>query len=139
MTYDPGNIFAKMLRQEIPCIKVFEDEKTLAFLDIMPQAEGHTLVIPKAEAENLLDLEPDMAAALMRSTQKIAKAINRALAPKGFMLMQLNGAAAGQSVFHVHFHIIPRQDGIDIKLHAREQADPAELQTIAEKIRAALE
>lgn len=139
MTYDPDNIFAKILRDEIPCIKVYEDEMTLAFMDIMPQAEGHTLVIPKTEAQDLFDLEPDMASALIRTTQKVAKAVKKALKPKGVMLAQLNGAAAGQSVFHVHFHIIPRQGGIDLTLHARDQADMSKIQEIAEKIKAALE
>ncbi len=138
MAYDPNNIFAKILRGEIPCIKVFEDDFTLAFLDIMPQAQGHTLVIPKAAAENLFDLDPAMAAALIRTTQKVAKAVKKAVNAEGVMVAQLNGAAAGQSVFHVHFHIIPRQGGIDLNLHARDQVDKDELQVIAEKIKAAL-
>jgi len=138
MTYDTNNVFAKMLRGEIPCIKIYEDEFTLAFLDIMPQAEGHTLVIPKAAAEDLFDLEPDMASALIRTTQKVAKAVKKAVQTAGVMVVQLNGAAAGQSVFHIHFHIIPRQKGIDLNMHAKDQADLGKLQDIAVKIRAAL-
>ncbi len=138
MAYDPENIFAKILRGEAPCTRIYEDDRTLAFLDVMPQAEGHTLVIPKAPAEDLFALEPDMAAALIKTTQKVAKAVKAAMGARGIMLAQLNGAAAGQSVFHVHFHIIPREGGIDLKLHAREMADPAELEKVAAKIRAAL-
>jgi len=139
MSYDPNNVFARILRGEIPSVAVYEDEHTLAFMDLMPQAEGHTLVVPKEGAENLLNLSPDGAAALIRTTQKIAKAVKRALNPAGIMLAQLNGAAAGQSVFHVHFHVIPRSGGVDLKLHAREMQSLDKLKTVAEKIRAALE
>jgi len=138
MTYDPNNVFAKILRGEIPSAKVYEDERTLAFMDVMPQAEGHTLVVPKEPAENIFDLTPEGTAALIRTTQKVARAVKKALDTPGVMLAQLNGAAAGQSVFHVHFHIIPRSGGVDLKLHAREMEDPDKLRAIAEKIKAAL-
>ncbi len=138
MAYDPNNIFAKILRGEIPSVKVFEDDHVLSFMDVMPQVEGHTLVIPKEPAQDMLDLSPEGAGRLIQATQRIAKAVKAALAPPGVMLMQLNGAAAGQSVFHVHFHILPRFDGIDMKLHARSMVDPATLEPVAAKIRAAL-
>jgi histidine triad (HIT) family protein len=118
---------------------VFEDEKTLAFMDVMPQAEGHVLVIPKEKAENLFDLSPEGAAAMMATTQKVAKAVKKGLDLPGLMLAQLNGAPAGQSVFHVHFHIIPRRGGADMKLHARDMMDPETLEPIAAKIRSALQ
>jgi histidine triad (HIT) family protein len=138
MPYDPNNIFAKILRGEIPCVKIYEDARTLAFMDVMPQAEGHCLVIPKDQAENIFDLSPGGTAALIATTQLVAKAVKKALACPGLMLVQLNGEAAGQSVQHVHFHIIPRTAGIDLKFHAREMADPKSLEPIAAKIRAAL-
>jgi len=138
MSYDPNNIFAKILRGEAPCIKVYEDDHTLSFMDVMPQAVGHTLVVPKAPAQDLLDLPEDMAGPLMETTQKIAKAVKGALKPTGVLIAQLNGAAAGQTVFHLHFHVIPREEGLDLKLHAREMADLDELQQIADKIKAAL-
>src|ERR1700712_375709 len=120
MAYDSNNVFAKILRGEIPSVKVFEDTKTLAFMDVMPQAEGHVLVIPKEAAENIHDLSAGGAAALMTTTQKVANAVKKALDVPGIMLAQLNGAAAGQSVFHVHFHIIPRHADVDMHLHARD-------------------
>lgn len=138
MTYDNNNIFAKILRGEIPSVKVFEDEKTLAFMDVMPQAEGHVLVIPKEPAENILDLSHEGAAAMMATTQRVAKAVKKSLNAPGIMLAMLNGAPAGQSVFHVHFHIIPRADGVDLGLHARAMVDPKSLEPIAAKIRSAL-
>ena len=138
MPYDPNNIFAKILRGEIPCVKVYEDTRTLAFMDVMPQAEGHTLVVPKDPAENIFDLSPGGMAALIATTQLVAKAVKKALACPGLMLVQLNGEASGQSVMHVHFHIIPRSAGIDLKFHAREMVAPQLLEPIAAKIRAAL-
>ena len=138
MAYDSNNIFAKILRGEIPCAKVYEDDKTLAFMDVMPSTPGHTLVIPKEPAEGVLDLSPEGAAALLQTTQKVAKAVRKALNCPGIMLMQLNGEAAGQSVFHAHFHILPRSAGLDLKLHGKPMADPNTLQAIAEKIKAAL-
>jgi histidine triad (HIT) family protein len=139
MTYDSNNVFAKILRGEIPSVKVYEDAHVLSFMDVMPQVEGHTLVIPKEPAVDMLDLSPEGAAELIKATQRIAKAVKKALTPPGIMLMQLNGAAAGQSVFHIHFHILPRHAGIDMKLHAREMVDPKTLEPIAAKIRAALD
>lgn len=138
MPYDCSNIFARILSGEIPCVKIYEDDKTLAFLDVMPQAEGHTLVVPKEEAENIFELSPEGAAALMATTQKVAKAVKNALGVSGVMLMQLNGRAAGQSVFHIHMHIIPRAHGIDLAFHERNMVPPETLEPIAAKIRAAL-
>jgi histidine triad (HIT) family protein len=138
VSYDPNNIFARIIRGEIPSVKVYEDESTLAFLDVMPQAEGHTLVVPKAPAQNIFELSPDGAAALIQTVQKVAKAVKKGLNPPGVMLAQLNGEAAGQSVFHIHFHIIPRHNGADFNFHPREMALPAELQPVADRIKAAL-
>ena len=138
MAYDSNNVFAKILHGEIPCVKLYEDDKTLAFMDVMPQADGHALVIPKEAAENILDLSSESAAAMMATTQKIAKAVKKGLNAPGIMLAMLNGAPAGQSVFHVHFHVIPRAHGVDLGLHARSMADPKSLEPIAAKIRAAL-
>jgi histidine triad (HIT) family protein len=138
MAYDRNNVFAKILRGEIPSHKVYEDAQTLAFMDVMPQADGHTLVIPKVEAESLLDVPPEALAATIVTTQRVAKAVKAAFAAPGVLVAQLNGSAAGQSVFHIHFHIVPRRAGLDLKLHAREMADPAVLAAHAERIRAAL-
>lgn len=138
MAYDSNNVFAKILRGEIPSVKVYEDEKTLAFMDVMPQTEGHVLVIPKEAAENIHDLSPAGAAALITTTQKIANALKKALNVPGIMLAQLNGAAAGQSVFHAHFHVIPRHGGVDMHLHARDMVDSKTLEPIAAKIRSLL-
>src|SRR3954467_8855317 len=107
MPYDTSNAFAKILRGELPCVRVYEDDHTLSFMDIMPSVAGHTLVIPKAPAKEIFDLSSDGVAALMRTTQKVAKAVKRGLECPGIMLVQLNGAAAGQSVPHAHFHIVP--------------------------------
>ena len=138
MAYDRNNVFAKILRGEIPSHKVYEDAQTLAFMDVMPQADGHTLVIPKVEAESMLDVPPEALAATIVTTQRVARAVKAAFAAPGILVAQLNGSAAGQSVFHVHFHIVPRRAGLDLKLHAREMADPAVLAAHAERIRAAL-
>jgi histidine triad (HIT) family protein len=107
-------------------------------MDVMPQAPGHVLVVPKEEAEDILSLSEDGAKAMMATAQKIARAVKKGMACPGVMLAQLNGAASGQSVFHVHFHVIPRQHGLEMKLHAREMANPDELKANAEKIKAAL-
>lgn len=139
MAYDTNNVFARILRGELPCAKVYEDAHTLAFMDIMPQADGHTLVIPKEAAENIYDLSPEAAAALMMTTQKVAKAVKKAMDAPGLMLAQLNGTPAGQTVFHIHFHIIPRAAGIDLKLHARAMENPEKLKAFAERIIAALD
>jgi len=138
MTYDPNNVFAKILRNEIPCVKIYEDSRTLAFMDVMPQADGHVLVVPKDQAEDIFDLSPGGAAALMATTQLIAKAVKKAMGCSGVMLAQLNGEGAGQSVMHVHFHVIPRETGADLRLHARNMVSPQQLEPIAAKIRAAL-
>jgi histidine triad (HIT) family protein len=138
MAYDPNNIFAKIVRGEAPCFKVYEDDKTLAFMDIMPQAEGHTLVIPKEGAESIFDLSAEGAAALIKTTKKIAAAVKEVTKAPGVMLAQLNGQAAGQTVFHIHFHVIPRWSGLDLKLHARETANFEQLKALAAKIAAAV-
>ena len=139
MAYDTRNIFARILRGEIPAHKVYEDEHTLAFMDVMPQSDGHTLVIPKAAAENLFDLPPEALAATILTTQRVARAVKKAFDPPGIMIAQLNGAGAGQSVFHIHFHIVPRYEGIDLRLHAREMADQKVLADHAARVRAALD
>ncbi len=138
MAYDKNNVFAKILRGELPSVKVYEDAETLAFMDIMPSTEGHTLVIPKEPAETMFDLSSDAAAAVMKTTQKVARAVKKAFDCPGVMLVQLNGSAAGQSVPHIHFHILPRQAGLDLKLHGRAMVDPKILEPVAAKIRAAL-
>jgi histidine triad (HIT) family protein len=138
MAYDPDNIFAKMLKGEIPCHKIYEDENTLAFLDIMPRSEGHTLVIPKAETENLFDVSPEVLANTMAVVQKLAPKIRDAVGAEGVLIQQFNGAAAGQTVFHLHFHIVPRKEGVDLKPHAGDMADQDELAKTAKTIRAAL-
>ena len=135
MAYDSSNVFARILRGELPSTKVYEDEHSLAFLDIMPSAKGHTLVIPKESAETILDLSSAGASALIMTTQRIARAVKKALACDGVMLVQLNGAAAGQSVPHVHFHVLPRQHGLDFNLHGRVAADLRDLEVIAARIR----
>lgn len=138
MAYDKNNIFAKILRGEAPCFKVYEDAHTLAFMDIMPQAEGHTLVIPKEPAESIFDLSPEGAAAAMRTTKKVAAAVKEVTGAPGLMIAQLNGVDAGQTVFHIHFHVIPRTGGIDLKLHALQTADFEKLKALGAKIAAAI-
>jgi histidine triad (HIT) family protein len=139
MAYDRNNIFARILRGEIPAHKVYEDEHTLAFMDVMPQAEGHALVIPKVPAENLFDLPPEALAATILTTQRVARAVKKAFDAPGILIAQLNGAPAGQSVFHIHFHVVPRHEGFDLRLHARDMADHAVLAQHAARVRAALE
>jgi histidine triad (HIT) family protein len=139
MAYDRNNIFARILRGEIPAHKVFEDEHTLAFMDVMPQADGHALVIPKAEAENLFELPPQALTATILTTQRVARAVKKAFDAPGILIAQLNGPAAGQSVFHIHFHVVPRHEGLDLRLHARDMADPAMLAEHAARVRAALD
>ncbi len=135
MAYDSNNVFAKILRGELPAARVLEDEHALAFMDIMPQTEGHTLVIPKYEAENLHDIDPEILGHTIRVVQTVADAVKQAFDSPGVMIAQLNGAAAGQSVFHLHFHILPRFDGLEFKIHARGVADMAVLEAHAERIR----
>ena len=139
MAYDTNNVFARILRGEIPAHKVFEDDRTLAFMDVMPQADGHALVIPKHPAENLFDLPVEHLEATIRTTQRVARAVKKAFDAPGIMIAQLNGPAAGQSVLHIHFHIVPRHAGIDLRFHARDMADPARLSAHAERVRAALQ
>ncbi|HUO87823.1 MAG TPA: HIT family protein [Rhizomicrobium sp.] len=138
MAYDNNNVFAKILRGELPKVAIYEDDLTLSFLDIMPATEGHTLVIPKERCETIFDCSPEGAAATIRTTQKIAAAVRKAFQCPGVMLVQLNGAAAGQSIPHLHFHVLPRSHGLDMKLHGRAMVDPKTLVPVAEKIRAAL-
>jgi histidine triad (HIT) family protein len=138
MPYDPNNIFARILRHELPCVKIYEDDLTLSFMDIAPSVEGHTLVIPKEPGETIFDISPEAAVATIRATQKVAAAVRVALAAPGIMLVQLNGAAAGQSIPHVHFHVLPRAEGLDLKLHGRAMVKPETLEPIAARIRAAL-
>ena len=138
MPYDPNNIFAKILRGEIPCVKVYEDAKTLAFMDVMPEAEGHVLVVPKEAAQDILGLSAEGLAAMMATTQKLAKAVDKALQPDGILLKQYNRAAAGQSIFHVHFHIVPRWEGAAMAPHGKVMVDAATLEPIAAKIRSEL-
>ena len=138
MNYDPNNIFAKIVRGEAPAHKIYEDEHTLAFMDLMPQAEGHTLVIPKSAAVDLVDIDPIALSKTILTTQHIAKAVKQAFDADGIMIAQLSGRAAGQSVFHLHFHILPRHGGIDFQLHAQTVAPTEQLEANAEKIRKVL-
>lgn len=138
MGYDRNNIFAKILRGEIPCVKVFEDARTLAFMDVMPEAEGHVLVVPREDAMDILDLSPQGLAAMMATVQRVARAVDKALAPDGILLKQYNRASAGQSIFHVHFHIVPRHEGVALAPHGKAMVDAAVLEPIAAKIRTAL-
>jgi histidine triad (HIT) family protein len=135
MAYDPDNIFAKILRGEIPCHKIHEDENTLAFLDIMPRSEGHALVITKEKARDLFDIKPEALARLMVVVQKLAPQIQEAMGAEGVLIQQFNGAAAGQTVFHLHVHIVPRKQGEALKPHAGKMEDQAKLAATAEKIR----
>lgn len=139
MAYDPSNVFARILRGEIPAQTVFEDEHTLAFMDVMPQSDGHTLVVPRTAAENIFDIPPEALSATIRTTQRVARAVKRAFEPPGLMIAQLNGRGAGQSVFHIHFHVLPRYEGVDFRFHAREMADAKLLAEHAARIRAALD
>lgn len=136
-TYDPDNIFAKIIQGDMPCAKVYEDEHVLSFMDVFPQTHGHTLVIPKAPSRNLLDTKPDVLGTLIQRTQVIASAVKTALSPEGIVITQFNGAPAGQTVFHLHFHILPRYDGGDMRPHASgKMADMNELNSLAAKIAA---
>jgi histidine triad (HIT) family protein len=137
-SYDPNNLFAKILRGELPAHKVYEDAKAFAFLDIMPRAAGHTLVIPKAAARNILDIEPDDLAHVIKTTQTIARAAVSAFAADGITLQQFNEPAGGQVVFHLHFHVIPRKIGIALKPPASFKEDAAVLADHANRLAAAL-
>ena len=138
MSYDTSNIFAKILRGEIPCTKVYEDEHTIAFMDIMPQADGHTLVVPKAPSANLLDADAQNFGPLFTTVQKIARAVKKGMGADGIVITQFNEAPAGQTVFHLHVHVIPRWEGIPLRKHSGTMADAAVLKAHAEKIKAAL-
>jgi len=138
MSYDPNNIFAKILRGEIPCHKVYEDADTLAFMDVMPQVDGHTLVIPKAPSRNLLDADPAVLGRLMAVVQKVAVAAKTAFGNEGVLIKQYNEPAAGQTVFHLHVHVLPRQAGVEMRPHTGKMADHAVLAKHAEMIRKAL-
>jgi histidine triad (HIT) family protein len=137
-TYDDNNIFAKILRGEIPALKVYEDDDTLAFMDVMPQSAGHTLVIPKAPSRNLLDADPAVLSKTIPVVQKIAVAAKKSFAADGIQLAQFNEPASGQTVYHLHFHIIPRFEGVALKPHTGKMEDMEVLKAHAEKLKAAL-
>jgi histidine triad (HIT) family protein len=137
-TYDPNNIFAKILRGEIPCHKVYEDADTIAFMDIMPQADGHVLILPKKPSRNLLDADPEIFPGLMKTVQKIARAVMKAFNADGIHIQQFNEAASGQTVYHLHVHVLPRMEGIVLRPHTGKMADPNLLAKHAQMIRAAL-
>lgn len=137
--YDQNNIFAKILRGELPCHKVYEDDRTFAFLDIMPRAPGHTLVLPKSPARNMLDVAPDDLAAVIKTAQKIAKVSVQVFGADGVTIQQFNEAAGGQVVFHLHVHVIPRQDGIAMKPPAAVKEAPEVLANQAKKLADALQ
>jgi histidine triad (HIT) family protein len=136
--YDPNNIFAKILRGEIPSHKIYEDEDTFAFLDIMPRSEGHALVVTKTEARDLFDVDPTALAKVMAVVQKLGPKIKEAVGADGVLIQQFNGAAAGQTVYHLHVHIVPVKQGVPLKPHTGQMADQGELAKTAEKIRKVL-
>lgn len=138
MSYDPSNIFGKILRGEIPAHKVYEDDIALVMMDIFPQSRGHTLVIPKANSRNLLDADPADLAAVIPLVQKVAKAVKTATNADGIRVAQFNEATAGQTVFHLHFHIIPAYEGVALAPHASGKADDADLAALAKDIASAL-
>src|SRR5450631_3456722 len=135
MAYDQQNVFARILRGELPCERVYEDEHTLAFMDLMPQSDGHVLVITREPAETLFELSAEGAAACMRTTHRLAAAVKRAFDLSGVLIMQVNGAVAGQTVPHVHFHIIPRRAGNPLLSHGAVKGDTQQLRENAERIR----
>ncbi len=137
-SYDPNNIFAKILRGELPSYKVYEDDKAVAFLDIMPRAPGHTLVLPKAPVRNLLDVSPEDLAHVMKVAQKIARASMQVFGAQGVTVQQFNEGAGGQVVFHLHVHVIPRQDGVPMKPPASNKEKPEVLAAHATKLASAL-
>lgn len=133
--YDSQNIFAQIIRGDIPCFKLYEDEDVLAFLDVFPQSYGHTLVIPKrAAARNILEIDPDSLCKTMLAVQKLSRVLVDELQPEGVQLAQFNGSQAGQTVFHLHMHIIPRYAGQDLGIHASGKADPAELEKLQARL-----
>lgn len=137
--YDPNNIFGKILKGEIPSVRVYEDEHAVAFMDVMPQAPGHVLVIPRQGSRNILDADPAVLSQIMPVVQKVANAVKEAFEADGVFIAQFNEPAAGQTVFHLHFHVIPRHEGMPLKPHSGSMEDGAVLKAHAEKIRAALE
>ena len=138
MSYDNNNIFAKIIRGDLPCHKVYEDDDTLAIMDIMPRCEGHTLVIPKTPARNMLDATPNQMLACMKTVQKIAHALMKAYDAPGVLLQQFNEPAAGQVVFHLHYHVLPRHEGTRLRPHTSEMEKNEVLEAGAQKIRDAL-
>lgn len=138
MAYDTNNIFARILRGEIPAAFVYEDDATVAFMDVMPQSPGHTLVVPRYPAENLFDLDLQAGAAVLRTVQIVARAVKEAFNADGIMLNQFNGPVAGQSVFHFHVHIVPRYADVPLRRHTGDMEDPAVLREQAARIQAAL-
>ncbi len=139
MTYNPNNIFAKILRGEIPCHKIYEDDHTLAFMDVMPQVDGHCLVVPKQPSRGLLDADPAVLAHVMATVQKVATAAVKATSADGFQIRQYNEAAGGQTVFHLHFHILPMKEGIALKPHTGKMADHGALAAMAKKVQTNLQ
>jgi len=139
MAYDNDNIFAKILRGKMPAYTVYENDDCLSFLDVMPQSDGHTLVLPKSAAENLFDLEEQTAARLINTVQHVARGVQAAFDPDGIRIMQFNGPAAGQTVFHIHMHIVPCYEGRSMATHARGMAPAEILEKHAEMIRSALD
>jgi histidine triad (HIT) family protein len=138
MSYDDTNVFAKILRGELPSHKIYEDADTFAFMDIMPRGDGHCLVIPKQPSRNIFDADPESLAAVMRTTQKLARAVMKAFSADGVTVQQFNEPAGGQVVFHLHVHILPRFEGVALKPHTGQMEKPEILAVNAEKIMAAL-
>jgi histidine triad (HIT) family protein len=136
--YDDNNVFARILRGELPAHKVYEDDRTISIMDIMPRGDGHALVIPKAASRNILDIADDDLAAVMRTVKKLAHAVKKAFGADGVTIQQFNEAAGGQMVFHTHVHVIPRHEGVALKPHSGQMADQKVLAEHAEKIRKAL-
>jgi histidine triad (HIT) family protein len=137
-TYDDSNVFAKILRGELPSHKVYEDDKTIAIMDIMPRADGHCLVIPKAPSRNILDIKTEDLNAVMTTVQKLARAVLEAFDADGITIQQFNESAGGQVVFHTHVHVIPRHEGIKLRPHTGEMADQNDVKEWADKLRTAL-
>ena len=138
MGYDNDNVFAKILRDELPSEKVYEDEHTLIIMDIMPRTDGHVLVLPKTPARNILDASPEQLAACMAGVQRVSHALLKAFDAHGITLQQFNESAGGQVVYHLHFHVLPRHDGVRLRPHTGEMEKPEVLKSNADKIRAAL-
>ncbi len=136
--YDPSNIFSKIIKGEIPSHKVYEDADVLVMMDIFPQSKGHVLIIPKAASRNLLDADPAVLARTIPQVQRVARATQKALNPDGIRVVQFNEAPAGQSVFHLHFHVIPVYERVELGRHGQGKADDAELAAQAKAIAAAL-